>query len=29
MKYTALGFRDRRNFTTAIYFHRSGLELAP
>lgn len=29
VKYTARGFRNRQNFTTAIYFHCGGLELAP
>jgi transposase len=29
VKYTARGFRNKRNFQTAIYFHCGGLELAP
>ena len=29
VKYTARGFRNFQNFTTAIYFHCGGLDLAP
>ena len=29
VKYTARGFRNQQNFTTAIYFHCGGLDLAP
>ena len=29
VKYTARGFRNRRNFVHAIYFHCGGLDLAP
>ena len=29
IRYTARGFRDRENFTTAIYFHCGGLDLYP
>jgi transposase len=29
VKYTARGFRNKRNFQIAIYFHCGGLELAP
>ncbi len=29
VKYTARGFRNKRNFQTAIYFHCRGLDLAP
>ena len=29
VKYTARGFRDKQNFTNAIYFHCGGLDLAP
>jgi hypothetical protein len=29
MKYTARGFRNTRNFVTAIYFHYVGLDLMP
>jgi len=29
VKYTARGFRNFKNFTTAIYFHCGGLDLAP
>ncbi len=29
VKYTARGFRNRRNFVNAIYFHCGGLNLAP
>ena len=29
VKYTARGFRNFQNFTTAIYFHCGGLNLAP
>jgi transposase len=29
VKYTARGFRNKRNFQTAIYFHCGGLEMAP
>jgi transposase len=29
VKYTARGFRNQRNFSTAIYFHCGGLDLAP
>ena len=29
VKYTARGFRNQKNFITAIYFHCGGLELAP
>jgi len=29
VKYTARGFRNKRNFQTAIYFHCGGLDLAP
>jgi transposase len=28
-KYTARGFRNKRNFRTAIYFHCGGLDMAP
>ena len=29
VKYTARGFRNFQNFTTAIYFHCGGLDLSP
>ena len=29
VKYTARGFRNKRNFVHAIYFHCGGLDLAP
>jgi len=29
VKYTARGFRNKRNFQTAIYFHCGGLDMAP
>lgn len=29
VKYTARGFRNTRNFLTAIYFHCGGLDLMP
>jgi transposase len=29
VKYTARGFRNKQNFTNAIYFHCGGLDLAP
>jgi transposase len=29
VKYTARGFRNKRNFITAIYFHCGGLDLMP
>ena len=29
VKHTARGFRNRRNFVHAIYFHCGGLDLAP
>ena len=29
VKYTARGFRSKKNFTTAIYFHCGGLDLMP
>ena len=29
VKYTARGFRNKRNFQTAIYFHRGGFDMAP
>lgn len=29
VKYTARGFRNKKNFQTAIYFHCGGLDLAP
>ena len=29
VKYTARGFRNPKNFKTAIYFHCGGLDLAP
>ncbi len=29
VKYTARGFRNTKNFTTAIYFHCGGLDLMP
>ena len=29
VKYTARGFRNKRNFQITIYFHCGGLELAP
>jgi len=29
VKYTARGFRNKKNFRTAIYFHCGGLDLAP
>ena len=29
VKYTARGFRSKKNFRTAIYFHCGGLEMAP
>jgi transposase len=29
VKYTARGFRNKKNFQTAIYFHCGGLDMAP
>jgi transposase len=29
VKYTARGFRSKKNFRTAIYFHCGGLDMAP
>ena len=29
VKYTARGFRNKKNFQTAIYFHCGGLDLRP
>jgi hypothetical protein len=29
VKYTARGFRNKRNFQTAIYFQCGGLDIAP
>jgi transposase len=29
VKYTARGFRSKKNFVTAIYFHCGGLDLMP